>query len=134
MATTLKPFETTPTLMLGFIGWVIQYAPRHVCFDATSFHDYVEMWLKTVPGWVVHREWAVEDVGDGTSGRIDLYISAPIPCAIELDWVRPRGKSIMKLLQFQEPTLRVMGLRWAYRPDITPVAGIHTFARSRGNG
>jgi len=62
-------------------------------------HKSVERQLLAL-GWSVEREFEVPDRGDGKSGRIDLVVTAPHRIAIELDYLEPRVKSLMKLKTF----------------------------------
>ncbi len=62
-----------------------------------EFHDYVERQLKKA-GFLVTREFPVDDRGDGRKGRIDLFASlGERTIAIELDHYTPRKKSIYKV-------------------------------------
>lgn len=71
-------------------------------------------------GWKVKREVAVTDRGDSArAGRIDLLaILCDTKVAIEIDRVKPRAKSILKLRQIDG--VRVLLLRSGKSPVTLP--------------
>ncbi len=51
-------------------------------------------------GCSIVKEYFVADRGDGRRGYIDLVVFQPFRAAIELDNVKPRKKSILKVRSF----------------------------------
>lgn len=79
--------------------------------DATTLHDAVELALGDM-GYRVTREYPISDRGDGKGGRVDLMAERDggARIALELDFITPRGGSILKLASIPGVT-RVVILR-----------------------
>lgn len=86
----------------GALFGVVKGLRADACSSAGVFHGLIEQRLK-IQGYQVRREVEIfyfEDNGDECRGRIDLVIDGIPPLAVELDWTRPREKSVLKLLAF----------------------------------
>lgn len=84
---------------LGEVRSVLEAIDRNAIPDARSLHDAAEAAMRAA-GFETHREFPVEDRGDGRRGFVDLFCTRDtdgVEVGIELDRASPRAKSIRKL-------------------------------------
>lgn len=68
--------------------------------------------LLRIIGYTIHRQFVVENRGDGYRGKIDIIaVKPPVLAAIELDAYVPRKKSIFKVRQVKDATMRLVYCR-----------------------
>ena len=86
--------------ILAVLTKILYHLPESAFKNSYSFHDAVESALKK-QGWMVIREFQVNNRGDGRRGFIDLAVMHPVRIGLELDRKSPQKKSLFKLKQFQ---------------------------------
>lgn len=128
-----------------FFEWVVETleAAAPGPDDASVFHRYIERRFRD-EGMDVEREVRIAR-GPTRSGRLDLVVSWPDirKVAIEIDWLKPRFKSLQKLRNFAG--YRIVVLRragaWPYQlsgidavvciPAIDPVEAFNASQKVR---
>ena len=86
--------------------------------DVAICHQQIVDFL-TAHGFYCQKEYPVCDRGDGRKGRIDIYaIKDGVEYGIEIDFLSPRKKSVIKLNSLENDVVKIILLRGGKKQEI----------------